>query len=162
MKKILQQPVLCVLFYFKLCAVTYTSCWAPISGVCVADISCSGQCTVSLHKAAVWTILVPPNSHLPGSLLRSGFCFVVPRKVNQRSPLLLPRHTKNSIISALQFLALLFYTLLHFAFQCLLRSPVHPDSSLRAGELPATVAEHAQSVPHQGHLLFLLCHGALH
>lgn len=31
------------------------------------------------------TVLFPPNSHLPGSLLRSGFCFVVPRKVNQRS-----------------------------------------------------------------------------
>lgn len=51
----------------------------------VPDFSCSGQCTVSLHKAAVWTLLFPPNSHLPGPLLRSGFCVVVPRKVNQCS-----------------------------------------------------------------------------
>lgn len=49
----------------------------------VADISRSGQCTVSLHKAAVRTLLFPPNRHLPGSLLRSGFCFVVPRKVSK-------------------------------------------------------------------------------
>lgn len=49
-----------------------------------------------------------------------------------------------------------------FLVQCLLRSPVHPYPSPGAGELAASVAEHAQSVQDQRHLLLLLCHGALH
>lgn len=46
--------------------------------------------------------------------------------------------------------------------QCILRSSVHPDTSYGAGELTDPVAGHAQSVPHQRHLLLLFCHGALH
>lgn len=49
-----------------------------------------------------------------------------------------------------------------FVSQCLLRSPVNPDSSVRAGDQLVSVAKHAQSVPYQRHLLLLLCHGALH
>ena len=54
----------------------------------IADFSCSRQCTVPLHKASVWTLLLSSNCHLPGSLLRPGLCPVVPRKVGQciRSP----------------------------------------------------------------------------
>lgn len=48
-----------------------------------ADFSCSCQCTVPLHKAAVWTLLLSPNCHLPGSLLWSGLRLVVPRKVRR-------------------------------------------------------------------------------
>lgn len=46
--------------------------------------------------------------------------------------------------------------------QCLLRSSVHPYPTPGAGELTAPVAEHAQSIQDQRHLLLVLCHGALH
>lgn len=52
----------------------------------VADFTCSRQCTVPLHKAAVWTVLLSPNCHLPGPVLRSGICPVVPRKVRRVIP----------------------------------------------------------------------------
>ncbi len=46
--------------------------------------------------------------------------------------------------------------------QCIFRSSVHLDPSYGAGELADPVARHAQSVPHQRHLLLLFGHGALH
>lgn len=129
----------------------------------VSDISRRCQCTVSLYKAAVWTLLFSPNSHLPGSILWSGFCFVVPRKVNHSKRSTVVLHITLSV-SAVWFLIYLsqLFVLLALFLQRLLRSPVHPDSSLRVGELLASVAQHAQSVPHQRHLLLLLRHGALH
>lgn len=58
----------------------------------------------------------------------------------------------------LQLICFFFF----FLSQCLLRSPVYPYSSAGAGDLAACVAEHAQSVQDQRHLLLLLRHGAVH
>lgn len=132
----------------------------------VTDLSCSRQCIVPLHKATVWAVLVSPNSNLSGSLLRSGLCLVVPRKVQlQPPPALETIMLCTGVLVSDEFILLNLISMFSSSlllFQCLLRSPVHPDSSLRVGELLVSVAEHAQSVPNQRHLLLLFCHGALH
>lgn len=72
----------------------------------LADLSCSCQCTVPLHKAAVWAVLFSPNCHLSGSVLRSGLCLVVPRKVWR----IIPSPNRTSKVSCLHLCCLLVFT----------------------------------------------------
>lgn len=72
----------------------------------VADFTCSRQCTVPLHKAAVWTVLLSPNCHLPGPVLRSGICPVVPRKVRW----IIPSVPNTSHVSRLHVCCPLVFT----------------------------------------------------
>ena len=81
----------------------------------VTDLSRSGQCSLSLYKAAVWTVLLSPNSHLPGSILWSGFRLVVPRKV--QLTFTHETHTLDTKVFFLYVSPLFIHSLLiHFLF----------------------------------------------
>lgn len=48
---------------------------------CLSDLSCGGERSLSLYKAAVWAVLLSSDHHLPRPLLWTWFCALVPCEV---------------------------------------------------------------------------------